>query len=296
MKAIEVKNLIKHYGKTKAVDDISFSVEEGEIFGYLGQNGAGKTTTISCLMDFLRPDSGHIQILNKDAQKEAVELKRQIGYLSDTLALYDKWNGKQHFAYINHLNDSTHTKEKISSTKDLIKRLDFDPHTKAGKLSTGNRQKLGLILALMHRPKLLILDEPTNGLDPIMQNTFYELLKEFRAEGSTVFMSSHNLTEIEKVSDRVGIIRAGKMVTTENIETLKQKRLYSINVAFADPIQKEELKAAGIEVREETPTGFSLHVSGDIEPALKTLSNYKIKNLEIKRASLESIFLEYYAK
>lgn len=288
MKVIEVKNLKKYFSKTKAVNDISFSIEKGEIFGFLGPNGAGKTTTIRCLMDFLRPDSGSINILGKDAQKDEVELKKDIGYLSGSVKLYDKWTGQAHIDYFKKLNG------KHNIISDLIKRFDFNPKVKAKNLSSGNRQKLGIILAFMFEPKLLIFDEPTNALDPILQNEVYELIKEQVEKGATVFMSSHNLGEVERVCSRVGIIREGKIVAEESILKLKDKKLYDIKVCLEDREDLKNLKADGLEIAQELPNCLILKVKGDLNPLIKKLGQYKLKDLNIERASLEDIFLEFY--
>jgi len=285
---ITVDKLVKHYGKTKAVAGISFSVKEGEVFGYLGENGAGKTTTISCAMDFLRPTSGSISLLGKDAQKNSVELKQDIGYLSDTLSLHGKWTGREHIQFSRKLNGNQDDSAK------LVKRLDLDTSIKTGKLSSGNRQKLGIVLAFMNRPRLLILDEPSAALDPLMQNALYELINEAAAREATVFMSSHNLAEVEKVCSRVGIIRKGKMIATEDINALKQKRLHMVTVSFSGQFNKEDFRLEGVEITEEHPDGLVLSIRGNVQPVLTALSKYKIRSLEVGRASLESIFLEYY--
>lgn len=288
MPAIHVANLVKTYGKTEAVKDISFSVAEGEIFGYLGENGAGKTTTISCMMDFLRPTSGSISLLNKDAQKQAVELKNDIGYMSDTLSLHDKWTGKEHIQFSRRLNG------KINISDTLLERLNLDPNIPTKNLSSGNRQKLGIILAFMHQPKLLILDEPSSALDPLMQSVLYELIRESAAHGSTVFMSSHNLAEIEKVCGRVGILRHGQLAAIESIDALKQKRVHVISVSFVDSIAAGEFNLPGLEITEQRPDGLTLRVRGALQPILSLLAQKKIRNLEVGRASLEAIFMEYY--
>lgn len=288
MKVISTQNLKKYFGKTKAVDNISFSVEEGEIFGFLGPNGAGKTTTIRCLMDFLRPDEGKINILEKDAQKDSVELKKDIGYLSGSVKLYNKWTGQMHIDYFKNLNGKHNIADK------LIDRFDFNPKVKAKNLSSGNRQKLGIILAFMFEPKLLIFDEPTNALDPLLQNEVYELIKEQVEKGATVFMSSHNLVEVERVCSRVGIIKKGQMVAEESILKLKDKKLYDIKVCFEDKVSLEKLKHDGLEVSQELPSCLILKAKGDINPLVQKLSQYKLKDLNIERASLEDIFMEFY--
>lgn len=289
MSQIEIQNLEKHFGNVRAVDDISFNVEKGEVFGFLGPNGAGKTTTIRCMMDFIRPTRGQVRILEKDSKKNAVALKSEIGYLAGSVRVYENWTGKQHIDFAKGLNS------KHNTIKNLITRLDFNPIVRARNLSSGNRQKLGIILALMHEPKVLILDEPTNALDPLMQNVVYDIIREQAIKGTTVFMSSHNLSEIERVCSRVGIIRKGKMVAVENIESLKEKQIHFVKVTFADKFEKGEFLTLGrTEVVSFTDDGIVMNVRGEISPVLRLLSAHRLKNLEIGRASLEEIFLEYY--
>jgi len=210
MSVIKVNSLKKYFGKTKAIDDISFNVEKGEIFGFLGPNGAGKTTTIRTMMDFIRPTGGEIKILGLDAQKDTVELKKKIGYLSGELRLYKKWTGQDHINFVKNLHGDGDIAENIA------KRFGFDPSLKVKSLSSGNRQKLAIVMAFMSKPEVLIMDEPTNALDPLLQNEMYELIEEVAEKGTTVFMSSHNLSEVDRVCSRVGIIKEGKMVTTES--------------------------------------------------------------------------------
>jgi len=287
-KVIQVKNLKKYFGKTKAINDVSFSIEEGEVFGFLGPNGAGKTTTIRCLMDFLRSTEGEINILGKDAHKDSVELKKDIGYLSGSVKLYDKWTGQAHIDYFKKLNGH----HNIAS--DLIKRFDFNSKVKTKNLSSGNRQKLGIILAFMFEPKLLIFDEPTNALDPLLQNEVYELIEEQVKKGATVFMSSHNLNEVERVCSRVGIIKNGKMVAEESILKLKDKKLYDIKVCFENKVDLAELKKNGLEIAQVLPNCLILKAKGDINPLIQKLSQYKLRDLNIERANLEDIFMEFY--
>ncbi|MFH0819276.1 MAG: ABC transporter ATP-binding protein [Patescibacteria group bacterium] len=287
---IQVMNLKKYFGKNKAVDDVSFNVEKGEVFGFLGPNGAGKTTTIRCLMDFIRPNSGTITMMGQNAHQDSVKLKKKIGYLSGQVHLYDHWTGQQHIDLINKTNG------KNDCALEIAKRFDFDPRIKTKKLSSGNRQKLGIIMAFMTNPEILICDEPTNALDPLLQNEVYELIKETQDRGTTIFMSSHNLREVEKSCTRVGIIKKGKMVATENILTLKDKKLYSAHVVFKDKIDLKEFSDHGIEVRTENNHGYIFSVRSDINPLMKLLEKHELKDLEINRASLEDIFLEFYEK
>ncbi|PIY95495.1 MAG: ABC transporter [Candidatus Kerfeldbacteria bacterium CG_4_10_14_0_8_um_filter_42_10] len=290
MPTIDIQNLKKYFGKVKAVDGISLSVEQGEIFGFLGPNGAGKTTTIRCMMDFIRPLSGSIEILGKNAQKDSVELKKQIGYLSGYVSLYDKWTGQDHIDFVSSLNGAK------DHSKELTERFDFDPTKKTKGLSSGNKQKLGLIMAFMFQPKILILDEPTIALDPLLQNTVYELLSELTNNGSTVFMSSHNLAEVDRTCSRVGIIKDGKIVAVQSIQALKEMRMYTVTAYFSDHFDKREFDLEGIEIIKELPSGLVLNVRGDLDPLIKKLGQFDIKDLEIEHASLDDIFLEYYKK
>lgn len=288
MSAIEVKNLKKYFGKVKAVDDITFSVEKGTVFGFLGPNGAGKTTTIRCMMDFIRPTEGRIAILGKDAQKNSVELKKKIGYLSGAIQLYDKWTGQDHIDFVRKLNGN----KDIS--KELMAQLDFDPTIKAKQLSSGNRQKLGIILALMMEPELLILDEPTLALDPLLQHIIYELLIEATKRGTTIFMSSHNLAEVDRICNQVGIIKKGKMAAIESIKSLKEKRMYTVTIYFNEPVDRNIFTGDGIQINKELTDGLVLNVKGDLDPLINKLSKFDLKDLEITHATLEDIFLEFY--
>jgi ABC-2 type transport system ATP-binding protein len=288
MNAIEVKNLVKSFGKVAAVDGISFEVKKGEVFGFLGPNGAGKTTVIRCMMDFIRPDEGMITILGKDSLKESVKLKSKIGYLSGNVRLYDNWTGRDHINFVRGLNGKKDKADK------LCEKLDFDASRKAKTLSSGNRQKLGLILTLMFAPEVLIFDEPTNALDPILQNVVYELIKELASHGATVFMSSHNLAEVERICDRAGIINKGKMEAVEDIVILKEKKVYTVKIWFKGKFNKSEFDFDGVSIEKKSEHGLVLKVKGEISELLKRLTKYDLKDLEIIRASLEDVFLEFY--
>ena len=288
MNVIEVKNLKKHFGKTKALDGVSFSVKKGEIFGFLGPNGAGKTTTIRCMMDFIHPNSGQIKILGLDAHSGSRELKEKISYLSGDNRLYDNWTGLEHIKFL----ENVRHKKSIASA--LVKRLGLNTKMKFKNLSSGNKQKLGLVLALMFEPELVILDEPTVGLDPLLQNVVYDILKDFQAKGSTIFMSSHNLAEVEHVCSRAAVIKAGKIIAVEDIEKLRGKRMHLATIIFIGKYKKSDFIFDGVEVRKELPDGLVLNIKGEINPLIQKLSKYKIKDLEITHASLEEVFLEFY--
>lgn len=290
--ALELNNLHKHFargrGLVKAVENVSFVLPQGEIFGFLGPNGAGKTTTIRCIMNFIRPTSGSIRIFGKDAQKDAVELKQYMGYLSGNIRLYNRWTGKDHINYFSKINGGA------EEANYLIERLDFDPTKKTKQLSSGNRQKLGIILALMHNPALIILDEPTNALDPILQQTTHHLLEEARDRGATVFMSSHNLAEVERVCDSVAIIKQGRLVATESISSLQQKHLYTVKAQFDRKLNYDDLRMQNASVEFLGDKRVILHVKGDIVPVLEKLSQLPLRDIEVHHATVEEIFLEYY--
>ncbi|MGA2667087.1 MAG: ABC transporter ATP-binding protein [Patescibacteria group bacterium] len=287
MAVLKIENLSKYFGQTKAVDDVSLEVEKGEIFGFLGPNGAGKTTTIRCIMDFLRPTKGEIKVFGFDSTKNSSEIKQKVGYLPADVSLYDGWTGQDHFNFSEHLNDQS----KVLSQ--LISDFNFDPKIKFRHLSTGNKRKLGIILALMHQPELVIMDEPTAGLDPLLQNVVYKILEDFQKKGSVIFMSSHNLSEVDRICHRVAIIKEGKLVTTESIQALKAKRIHSATVHFAGAFNKTDFQNIG-EIQEDLPDGFILDIKGEIDPLIKKLNRYKIADLEITHATLEEVFFEYY--
>lgn len=288
MKTIVIKDLKKNYGKVAAVNGVSLEIERGEVFGFLGPNGAGKTTTIRCLLDFIRPTSGSITIMGKDSVSQSVDVKREVGYLSGDVRLYGNWTGADHINLVKKLRGCATDASK------LIDRLNFNVKVRAKNLSSGNKQKLGLILALAHRPKVIILDEPTVGLDPLLQNTVYDLLLEAKKEGATIFMSSHYLHEVELACDRVGIIKNGAMVEIDTINNIKNKRLYKVKASFNQPVEVDLGETVTV-----TKTGENMieaHVRGDINPLVKKLGHYDLKDLEIERASLEDIFMEFYRK
>lgn len=290
MNAIEVKNLKKYFKKTRAVDDVTFEVQKGEIFGFLGPNGAGKTTTIRCLMDFLRPTEGEVRLLGMDYHREAQEIKKKIGYLSGDVRLYDGWTGEDHINFLQKLRG------KKSIATQLSERLNFNPKIKFKALSSGNKQKLGLILALCFEPELLIMDEPTVGLDPLLQNSIYLLLQEFQQKGTTIFFSSHNLTEVDKLCHRVGIIKQGKIVTIESIQTLKDKRMHIVKIYFNGLYNPQDFVIENVEIKNEANGFIELGVRGDINPLFRKLANYNLKEIEISHATLEDIFLEFYGQ
>lgn len=287
--AIQINGVTKSFGSYTAIENVSFTVKKGEIFGFLGPNGAGKTTTIRCLMNFLGPDSGEIRVLGKDAQHDSVAVKNIIGYVASDNHLVDRWTAREHIEYVKSLRGDS------GNYQSLLKQfsLDLDRHIKV--LSTGNRQKLNIILGLIGSPQILVLDEPTQGLDPLFQNGVYQVLEDFRAAGGTVLLSSHNLAEVQRICERVAIIRKGKLVAVESLESLREKTRHIVMARTTKPIPKTVLRSEQITVRSRTKNEVSFLVQGDLNPIVQMLAQYRLIDLEITHASLEEIFLEMYS-
>ncbi len=290
---IEVEGLTKSYGSKRGITTVSFQVEEGEVFGFLGPNGAGKTTTIRILMALLRADSGTARIAGMDCWQQSVEIKKLVGYLPGELSLDPNLTGGQILAYFGHLRGGVDQ----AYLKQLIQRFDLDPSRKFRQYSTGNKRKIGIIQAFMHRPRLLILDEPTNGLDPLNQQEFSRLVAEAREEGRTVFLSSHILTEVEQMCSRVAIIREGQLVRVGGVAELKDIKRHEVTITFASAAPAEAFKALhGVEQVEALPDGRTLRlaVSSGLDAVIKAAAQYPVVSLSSHEPSLEDIFLRYY--
>ncbi|WP_182355169.1 ABC transporter ATP-binding protein [Flaviflexus huanghaiensis] len=240
--AISTRALTKKFGEIVAVDDLDLNVQRGEIFGFLGPNGAGKSTTIGVLLNQLQPTAGSATVLGRDIRTDSLEIRRRVGYVPGDLALYPKLTGREMIEFFAGLRGGV----DMTYVDELAARLDADLSRKVGEYSTGNRQKVGLIQAFMHKPELLILDEPNAGLDPLVQQTFQEMLREVRADGRTVFLSSHTLSEVERVANRVGIIRHGRLVVVESIDVLKRKAIRRLEFEFVKPVPADLF--AGLDV------------------------------------------------
>ena len=288
---IQANELTKYYGKTRGIDGVDLQVEAGEIFGFLGPNGAGKTTTIRLALDLIRPTKGSIEVLGLDARRDSREIHRRTGYMPGELALYDGLTGTEMLQYAANLRGGV----DWSFVDQLAERLDCDLSRRIRTLSTGNKHKVGLIHALMHRPELLILDEPTSGLDPIVQQEFHRLLEEVRAEGRTVFLSSHILPEVESVCDRVGIIREGRLVTVQQVDTLKESALNDLEFHFGAEVPADEF-ASLPGVREVTVEGTVLRctVAGSVDAVVKAAARHEVVDVISHERSLEQVFLAYY--
>jgi len=287
---IVIDQLKKSYGKIQAVNGISMSVEHGEIFGFLGPNGAGKTTTIRCMLDVIRPTRGTIRILGLDAQRDKLALHQYIGYLPGDVHLPGQMTGKQIINYFSRLQGS----EPVL-LKDLVARFDVEMKRPLKGYSKGMRQKIGIVLAFMCDPQVLILDEPTSGLDPLLQKVFNEFLLEEQARGKTIFMSSHIMSEVEKVCHRIAVIRKGELVTVEEVETLREKAGQRVTVEFGDPVTEEELsRIPGVTMVRRSNGHYQFNVSGSMDPLIKALSRHEVIRLQVEEAPLEEVFLKFY--
>lgn len=281
---IETKNLTKYYGKIRGIENLSFSIEKGEIFGFLGPNGAGKTTTIRTLLGFLKPTRGEAFLFDKNVEKEIVKIKEKTGYIPGELALYGDLTARDLLKYFGNLRRNFDEKK----LERLLKLFELPLNRKVKGYSRGMKQKLSIVQAFMHNPELIIMDEPTAGLDPLLQGKFYDFLREEKKEGKTMFISSHILTEVEKISDRVGIIKDGHLIALENIDTLKSKKGKFVRVKTA-----EKIEISGIETRmEDGWTSFV--IMKDVDEVIKKLAKYTIQDIEIGELSLEEIFMHYY--
>ena len=288
---IRLEGLTKYYGKERGVVDLDLEVGPGEVFGYLGPNGAGKTTTIRLLIDLLRPTRGRAEVLGRDPCTEGRAVRREIGYLPGELTLWEKLTGRQLLTFLAHIWEM----EDPGPAEATAERLDLDLTRPIRDLSRGNKQKLGLVQALMHSPRLLVLDEPTSGLDPLVQRQFYALAREAREEGRTVFLSSHVLSEVERIADRVGIIRDGRLVVVESLEALKAKALRRVEIHFAGAVPREEFAALPNVGDVAVDDGvLSCTIVGSVDPLIKAAARHEVTNLLTHEADLEELFLRYY--
>jgi ABC-2 type transport system ATP-binding protein len=288
---IETEKLNKSYGSHRGIIDVDLVVNEGEAFGFLGPNGAGKTTTIRTLLDHIRPTSGQARIFGIVTTEDPVAIHRRIGYLPGEFTLYDKLTGGQTIEYFANLRGGVDK----SYQRDLIARLDVDPSRKFKEYSKGNKQKIGLIIALQHRPDLLMLDEPTSGLDPLVQQTFYAVIREAKAEDRTVFLSSHILSEVEKTCDRVAIIRDGRLVRVDRTEALRDLAHHQVELIFSDTVPVEDFRSlpgvSDVVVEDHT---LRMRVAGSITPVVRAAARYELADFVSREPSLEETFLAQY--
>ena len=289
--AIETFGLTKRYGSTPAVTDLSLRVERGQVFGFLGPNGAGKSTTIRMLLALQRPTRGRAALLGLDAAADSVEVHRRVGYLPGDLELFPRLTGRQHITWF----ACARSVDAGSLARQLIDRFQVVVDRPVRELSKGNRQKIGLVLAFMHRPELLVLDEPTSGLDPLMQHEFEGLLRETTAEGRTVFLSSHELDEVQRVADRIAIIKQGRLVAENTMDGLRRAAPQKMEVRFRHPVDPAELSAvSGVTVTASDGPRVTLDVTGEIAPVLKVIASYDPVDLISRPPGLDELFLGFY--
>lgn len=289
-KVIEIKNLTKYYGKIKGVENLNLDLLEGEVFGFIGPNGAGKSTTIRAIMNLINKTNGKVIINGNEFDKNDLKIKENIGYLPSEINLYDDLTVKEILDY----HEGFYKKNISKRRKELLEKLNLDERKKIEDLSLGNLKKLGIILAFVHEPKILILDEPTSGLDPIMQNVFYDLLKEEKKKGTTILYSTHVLTEVSKICDRVGIIRNGNMIKIDKIENITKNNLVYVTITSNDINEIiDDLKIETI-----YKNGNTIKFKNNIlhDKLIKKLAKYKIEKILIEEPTLEDIFIHYYEK
>jgi ABC-2 type transport system ATP-binding protein len=289
--AIVTRRLTKDYGGGRGLADLDLNVRAGEMFGFLGPNGAGKTTTIRLLMGMIQPTSGSASMFGLDCQRQSVAIKRLVGYVPGELPDWGRLRGSEISASLAALRGGVDPNHVAS----LSEQLELDLGRRWREQSRGNKQKLALVLALMHRPELLILDEPTGGLDPLKQQVFYQLLTDARAAGATVFLSSHVLTEVERVCDRVGIVRAGRLVTVATLEELRRMRAYQVELRVAGPPPVDAVRAAaGVSQVSVTGMRLSCTVRGGFGQLLEAIAGHEVVTMASQEPSLEELFLDYY--
>ena len=290
---IETERLTKCYGTHRGIIDVDLQVSQGEIFGFLGPNGAGKTTTIRTLLDLIRPTSGRARVFGIETTVDPVAIHRRIGYLPGEFALYDRLTGGETIGYFANLREGVDPRYQA----DLIARFDLDPSRRFKEYSKGNKQKVGLVVALQHRPDLLVLDEPTAGLDPLVQQTFFELLRETVTEGRTAFLSSHILGEVEKTCDRVAIIREGRIVKVDRVEALRDLAHHQVELQFAAPVAPAVFaEIPGVSDVLAEDHRLRMRVTGSIAPVVYAATAFELVDLVSREPTLEETFLAQYGR
>jgi ABC-2 type transport system ATP-binding protein len=288
---IETDKLTKSYGEHRGIVDVDLAVNQGEVFGFLGPNGAGKTTTIRTLIDLIRPTSGRALVFGIESTADPVAIHRRIGYIPGEFTLYDRLTGGQTIQYFANLRGGVDRAYQQS----LLDRLEIDPTRRYKALSKGNKQKIGLVIALQHRPELLILDEPTSGLDPLVQQSFFELVREGRAEGRTVFLSSHILSEVERTADRVAIIREGRLAKVDSVEGLRDLAHHQVELRFSGPVPTAAFATLpGVSDVSADEHVLRMRVSGPITPVVRAAAQYELLDFVSREPTLEETFLAQY--
>ena len=289
--AVLTERLTKRYGLRIGIDSLDLEIRSGEVFGFIGPNGAGKTTTLRLLLDLIHPTGGRAQVLGLDCHKDSVAIRRSVGYLPGDFGLDTRMTGRDLLGYFGRLRGLS----DLGIAPQLAARLGLDLDLPMGRLSRGNRQKVGLVQALFHQPPLLILDEPTTGVDPLVQDTFLQVLREARDEGRTVFLSSHILSEVERVCDRVAIVRGGKLAALETTDSLLEKRRKRVTMTFTAPVEGATFaKLPGVsEVRVDDKT-VSLRLHDGIDAVVKAAARHTLVDMSVIHPTLDEIFMSYY--
>ena len=291
--AIETIDLTKYYGDHRAISKINLEVREGEVFGYLGPNGAGKTTTIRTLLDFIRPSTGTASIFGLDTRMHSRDIKRRVAYLPGDIMLYDKLTGQEALTYTANLRGGVDWR----FVAELAERFECDLTRKIRSLSRGNKQKVGLISAFMSKPELIIMDEPSSGLDPLMQQEFYRLIEEVKADGRTVFISSHIMPVVERLCGRVGIIRRGELVAVEDVSALRERALHKLEFHFSTPVPLEAFAGLpGVRDVEVDDKVLSCTTVGSPDALIKAVARYEVVKMVSHEPHLEDVFLSYYGE
>lgn len=292
MNVIEINNLTKMYGKSRGISNVSLTIEEGEIYGFIGPNGAGKSTTIRTLLGLIAPTSGSAEIFGKDCIEFGTEIAKDIGYLPSEVFYYDGMKVIDLLKY----SASFYKKDCSKRMRELAEIMNLDLNKKIDDLSLGNKKKVGIVQGLLHEPKLIILDEPTSGLDPLMQQKFFDILKEENKKGATILFSSHILSEVQRLCDRVAIIKEGKIVQVEKISVLKENNHKSFKIETKGNLNKEVFNIAGVTNLAIQDNSISFLFRGDINTVMKKIAEIEILNLWIEEPDLEEIFMHYYGK
>jgi ABC-2 type transport system ATP-binding protein len=288
---IQTERLTKSYGEHRGIIDLDLEVSEGEIFGFLGPNGAGKTTTMRVLLDLIRPTSGRATVFGIETTVDPVAIHRRVGYLPGEFDLYDRLTGADTIAYFANLRGGVDR----AYVDGLVERLDLDTTRRFREYSKGNKQKVGLIVALQHRPDLLILDEPTSGLDPLVQQTFFEIVREGKAEGRTIFLSSHIIDEVDRTCDRVAIIREGRLVQVDRIEAVRRLSFHHVELSFAAPVAAEVFAGIeGVQHVEAEDHVVRMRVNGPIGAVIATAGQHGLVDVVSREPNLEDVFLAQY--
>jgi ABC-2 type transport system ATP-binding protein len=290
---ITTERLTKAYGEHRGITDVDLEVREGEIFGFLGPNGAGKTTTMRVLLDLIRPTAGRALVFGIETTQDPVAIHRRVGYLPGEFELYDRLTGRDTIEYFANLRggvDRTYVQA-------LIERLDLDPSRRFKEYSRGNKQKVGLVVALQHRPDLLILDEPTSGLDPLVQQSFFEVVREARSEGRTIFLSSHIIDEVDRTCDRVAIIRDGQLVQVDRIETIRRLAFHHVELSFPRPVPAAVFEGLdGVSDVEADGHRVTMRVGGPIGAVVAIAAAHEVVDVVSREPNLEDVFLAQYGR